>query len=116
MLKEVQKCESGRCSGVAYAYCDAKFPQKYKWEKSNDRVWLDLEKDQVTFKREFLETKYKLCLTYNDNEICNDLTVRSQYGNPGNAVFNTSELYPNLISAKSNSEVTYRLEKWTPYR
>tara|TARA_B100000768_G_C11113977_1_gene304556 strand:- start:264 stop:704 length:441 start_codon:yes stop_codon:yes gene_type:complete len=116
-LKEIQKCETGACNGAAYRFCDAKFPEKYKWEKSNETVYLDLKKNQLSFERKFTEEKYKLCLTHNSVVNCRELTVLSKYArNTNYGDFVLFDLYPNVLNAKSNSEITFKLEASMSYR
>jgi len=116
-LKEVQKCETGACNNAAYRFCDAKFPKKYKWVKSNDTVYLDLKKNKLSFERKFTEEIYKLCLTHNSVENCRELKVLSTYAkNNKYGDFVLSDLYPNVLKKKSNSEITFKLETYTSYR
>jgi hypothetical protein len=116
-LKEIQKCETGACNGAAYSYCKAKFPEKYKWVESNDKVYVDLKKNKLSFERKYIEEKYKLCLTHNDDKECHELIVLSKYErNTDYADFVLSDLYPNVLNAKSSSEITYTLQEEISYR
>ena len=66
-LKEIQKCETGACNGAAYRYCNAKFPEKYKWVESNDKVYVDLKKNKLYLMPE--NKKYKPIELKEENEL-----------------------------------------------